>query len=92
VGDTGSTSTGVGDSNGGEIVGGVCWLDVEDGEGGDGGGGEATPDRGERRNSPSPSGPRSSSTSLRRFLILLGGGVITSGDEGAILGGVHDTA
>jgi hypothetical protein len=89
VGDTGSTSTGVGDSNGGDVVGGVCWLG---GESGESSGGEATPDRGERRSSPSPSGPRSSSTSLRRLLILLGGGVITSGDEGAILGGEGDTA
>jgi hypothetical protein len=45
----------------------------------------------------SPSGPRSNSTSLRCLLILLGGGVVASGDTGevtrcAILGGVDDTA
>ncbi len=76
-------------------VGGVWRLD---GEGGENNGGEATPDRGERRSlSSSPSGPRSNSTLLRRLLILLGGGVVASGDEGegtgcALLGGVDDTA
>jgi hypothetical protein len=60
-------------------------------------GGEATPDRGERRSSSSPFGPRSNSTSLRCLLILLGGGVVVSGDKGEgtgciLLGGVDDTA
>ncbi len=45
----------------------------------------------------SPSGPRSNSTSLRCLLILLGGGVVASGNEGegtgcTILGGVDNTA
>ncbi len=43
-------------------------------------------DRGERSRSSSPSAPRNSSTSLRRIRILLGGGVIASGEGG--VGGV----
>jgi hypothetical protein len=57
------------------------------------------PDKGERRRSPSPSGPRSNSTLLRRLLVLFDGGMLTSGDEGEgtgcgvpVLGGVDDTA
>ncbi len=66
----------------------MIWDGVNDdiGEGssedGEGDGGEAAHSRGERINSLSSSGPRSSSASLRRFLVLLAGGVVTSGGEG----------
>jgi hypothetical protein len=43
-------------------------------------GGEAAPDGGETRNSPSSSSPRSNSTSLRRLLVLLAGRETISGD------------
>jgi hypothetical protein len=38
--------------------------------------------RGERRSSSSPSNPHNNSTSLRRLLVLLAIGVMTSGDDG----------
>jgi hypothetical protein len=51
-------------------------------------------DRGERRNSLSSSGPLNSSVSLRRLLVLLASGVVTSGSEGGtsslVLYGVGD--
>ncbi len=56
---------------------GAIWDGVNDGigegnsEDGEGDGGEAAYNRGERINSLSSSGPRSSSASLRRFLVLL---------------------
>ncbi len=94
---TEDATTGGGDAGdtGGSAVSGVWRLDGEGGENDDGG---ATPGRGERRSSLlSPSGPRSNSTSLRRLLSLLRGGVVASGDKGegtggALLGGVDDTA
>jgi hypothetical protein len=43
-------------------------------------------EKGERRISPSSSGPRNSSTSLHHFLALFAGGVFNSGGEGG--GGV----
>jgi hypothetical protein len=52
------------------------------GEGGGIGGGEVVQDRGERRRSPSPSTPHNSSTSLCHLRILLGGGVVASGEDG----------
>jgi hypothetical protein len=45
-------------------------------------------DKGERSRSSSPSAPRNSSTSLRRLRILLGGGVIASGEGG--VGGARE--
>jgi hypothetical protein len=66
----------------------VIWDGINDGigegdrEDGEGDGGEDAHNRGERINSLSSSGPRSRSSSLRRFLVLLAGGVVTSGGEG----------
>jgi hypothetical protein len=56
------------------------------GDSGEIGGGVSGLEKGERRISPSSSGPRNSSTSLRRFLAFFAGGVFTSGSEG--VGGV----
>jgi hypothetical protein len=55
---------------------------AREGEGDKIGGGGEVQDRGERSRSSSPSAPRNSSTSLRRLRILLGGGVIASGEGG----------
>ncbi len=46
-------------------------------------------EKGERRSSPSSSGPRSSSASLRRLLALFAGGVFTSGGCRCRLGQRH---
>jgi hypothetical protein len=67
-----------------EVIGdgvnnGIGEGDSKDGEGDSG---KAAHNRGERRNLLSSSGPRSRSASLRRFLVLLAGGVMTSGGEG----------
>jgi hypothetical protein len=77
-GEAGISSSDAGGIEGGDVVGG-------DAVGGIGerssDGGEAVQDRGERTKSLSPSGPRNSSASLRRLLVLLAGGVVTSGSE-----------
>jgi hypothetical protein len=92
VGDIGSRSDISGDISGvstgdratsDKAAGGVRRLE---GEVGENDGGEAAPDRGERRGSSSSSSPRSSSTSLRRFLVLLAGGEMISGDGGGEAG------
>ncbi len=72
---------------------GIGEGDSEDGEGD---GGEAAHNRGERINSLLSSGSCSSSTSLRHFLVFLTGGVMTSSGEGGAgglgLNGVGDGA
>jgi hypothetical protein len=98
-------SRGAGSDNSDDSVGweeGVIGDGVNDGigegecEDSEGDGNEAAHNRGERRNSLSSSGPRSRSASLRRFLVLLAGSVVTSGGEGVAgglgLDGVGDGA
>jgi hypothetical protein len=93
-GEAGSTHGGIsgGAMDGGDVgsVDGVCKSG--DGEGGSGSldGSVAGRDGGERRISPSGSESRNSSTSFRRFLVLLaGGGALSVGEggEGAQHGG-----
>ncbi len=63
----------------GDDGGGVVGGDGEDGSG------DPVSDIGERRSLPSSSSSRSSSTSFRRFLFRLGGGVVSTGDSGVRL-------
>ncbi len=64
-------------------INGVMEAHVDNGKRGGGvaDGGVAGLEKGERKTSPSSSGPRSSSASLRRLLALFAGGVFTSGSE-----------
>jgi hypothetical protein len=77
-----------GGRDGGVMDGGVMDGGVMNGSVMDGGvigvgvAGVARLERGERRNSPSSSGPRSSSISLRRLLTRLARGDSTSGGDG----------
>jgi hypothetical protein len=82
-GEAGISSSNAGGIEGGDVVGSdaVGGIGERSSEDGESDGGEAIQDRGERTNSLSPSGPRNSSASLRRLLVLLAGGVVTSGGE-----------
>ncbi len=79
----GEAGSGAGGSRGDEAIDTIEAVDDARQQGGKDDGVEAAQGRGERRSSPSISASRSSSTSLRRLLFLLGGGVDISGDDGA---------
>jgi hypothetical protein len=78
-GEAGACSSGAGGNSVGEAVKESSEREGEDGENASG---EARQDGGESRRYPSPSTSRNSSTSLRRFRVLLAGSVVTSGEYG----------
>jgi hypothetical protein len=82
-GEAGTFSSGAGGDSVGEAVKeAVEKASEREGEDGENDSGEARQGGGESRSSPSPSTSRNSSTSLRRFRVLLAGGVVTSGEGG----------
>jgi hypothetical protein len=88
-GEAGIRSSGAGGDTDCRVTDGIEEMDGDEGEsdGGVADGGMTMPGKGERSNSHSPSGPRSSSSLFLRFLVLFARGVITSGGEGGC-GGV----
>ncbi len=84
MGDANRGSSVAGSNTGIVATNGIMWAHGDKGkrDGDVADGSVAGLENGERRISPSSSGPRNSSASLRRLLALLAGGVFTSGGEG----------
>jgi hypothetical protein len=84
MGDANRGSSFAGGNTGVVATNGIMWAHGDKGgrDGDMADGSIAGLENGERRISPSSSGPRNSSASLRRLLALLAGGVFTSGGEG----------